>query len=306
MIGTLGLMLVNTSVPVNVYANNEVEKEVHIYKLGEQDESIVELKDYLDLLGYTIEEAPNEESIFTDEFTQLIKQYQKDNDLVVTGKLDEKLLTLIEVQVIVGYLDILGYKIENAINENSNDEKDIFTKELSELIKQYQEDNALEVTGELDEDIFEFIEEQALAIKEKIEETTNSGEINVDNTTVDKDNEHSEDIEQDEKTEEAEIKEEEKEDVAIDDATISQQKTVIYKAQAVAEPTVFKNGMRHEKVKVLKADLKKLGFTVPGNGTTLYGKQTESKVKEFQRYYGLVADGQAGPSTFNKNDCTLR
>src|SRR5699024_6936579 len=67
-----------------------------------------------------------------------------------------------------------------------------------------------------------------------------------------------------------------------------------------------KNGMRHQKVKDLKADLKKVGFTVPGKGTTLYRTQTEKKVKEFQSYYGLTADGQAGPATFNKIDSILK
>src|SRR5699024_12763965 len=109
IIGTLGLMLVNTSVPVNVYENKEVEKEVHIYKLGEQDDSIVELKDYLDLLGYTIDEdAKDEQDIFTDELSELIKQYQKDNDLAVTGELDEELLSLIEIKVVTDYSYILG------------------------------------------------------------------------------------------------------------------------------------------------------------------------------------------------------
>src|SRR5699024_3955562 len=131
IIGTLGLMLVNTSVPVNVYANKEVEKEVHIYKLGEQDDSIVELKDYLDLLGYTIEEdAKDEQDVFTDELTELIKQYQNDNDLTVTGELDEELLTLIEMQVGTEYLDILGYTIEEDAKEDSNDEEDIFFEEV--------------------------------------------------------------------------------------------------------------------------------------------------------------------------------
>src|SRR5699024_7982050 len=53
----------------------------------------------------------------------------------------------------------------------------------------------------------------------------------------------------------------------------------------------LKRGMRREDVKTLKEDLKKLGFTVPGDGTNLFGKQTEAKVKEFQEYYGLQVTG---------------
>src|SRR5699024_396525 len=58
-------------------------------------------------------------------------------------------------------------------------------------------------------------------------------------------------------------------------------------------PSVLEKGMRHAEVKTLKANLDKLGFTVPGNGTTYFGKGTEQKVREFQRYYGLSADGKA-------------
>src|SRR5699024_12187578 len=53
-------------------------------------------------------------------------------------------------------------------------------------------------------------------------------------------------------------------------------------------PSVLEKGMRHEKIKTLKADLDKLGFTVPGKGTNYNGEQTESKVKEFQKYFSLT------------------
>src|SRR5699024_11341013 len=59
-------------------------------------------------------------------------------------------------------------------------------------------------------------------------------------------------------------------------------------------PSVLEKGMRHEKIKTLKADLKKLGFVVPGSGTSYYGEQTEAKVREFQKYYGLRANRKAG------------
>src|SRR5699024_280392 len=67
----------------------------------------------------------------------------------------------------------------------------------------------------------------------------------------------------------------------------------------------LKKGMRREDVKSLKKDLAKLGFTVRGNGTNLYGKDTEKKVKEFQKYYGMKADGVTGESTFEKIESIL-
>ena len=60
------------------------------------------------------------------------------------------------------------------------------------------------------------------------------------------------------------------------------------------------NGMRREDVKSLKANLEKVGFKVPGNGTNLYGTQTEKKVREFQKYYGLQATGIADKATVEK------
>lgn len=60
------------------------------------------------------------------------------------------------------------------------------------------------------------------------------------------------------------------------------------------------NGMRREDVKTLKNNLHKVGFVVPGKGTTLFGIQTEKKVKEFQAYYGLEVTGIVYESTIDK------
>src|SRR5690625_3085217 len=60
------------------------------------------------------------------------------------------------------------------------------------------------------------------------------------------------------------------------------------------------NGMRREDVKELKKDLAKLGFAVPGNGTSQFGPQTRKKVKEFQKYYGLSQTGTVNQSTKKK------
>lgn len=61
--------------------------------------------------------------------------------------------------------------------------------------------------------------------------------------------------------------------------------------------TELSNGMRHESVKQLKRDLDRLGFTVPGNGTTLFGKKTEQQVQAFQEYYGLPITGAVDETT---------
>src|SRR5699024_1814985 len=68
---------------------------------------------------------------------------------------------------------------------------------------------------------------------------------------------------------------------------------------------VLENGVSHANVKTLKSNLKKVGLSVPGNGTTLFGKQTEKKVREGQRYYGFSADGKAVNAKIAKVNSSL-
>src|SRR5699024_816784 len=57
------------------------------------------------------------------------------------------------------------------------------------------------------------------------------------------------------------------------------------------EKGTIKKGDRDKRVIQMKKDLEKLGFKVPGNGTSLFGTKTEKKIKEFQKYYGLNVTG---------------
>src|SRR5699024_12391531 len=62
----------------------------------------------------------------------------------------------------------------------------------------------------------------------------------------------------------------------------------------------IKNGDRDKKVIQLKKDLAKLGFPVPGNGTSLFGKQTQKQVKAFQKYYKITVTGTLNAETETK------
>ena len=64
--------------------------------------------------------------------------------------------------------------------------------------------------------------------------------------------------------------------------------------------TPLQKGKSHSKTVQLKKDLARLGFPVPGNGTEYFGDDTEKKVKEFQKYYGLVVNGIADEVTLKK------
>jgi len=180
------------------------------------------------------------------------------------------------------------YKIEFDLEEN----KELFVEKLEEIIRTYQNDYELEITGKIDQTLLDHI---ATLIETKDEQ---------------------EEIEQDKiKQEDADQKENEliEEEVKIDELEenneeiTEQQETQTFSANSKSTtPTVLKDGMRHAKVKTLKEDLKKLGFTVPGNGTTLYGKETAKQVKAFQNYYSLKVTGEAGPETFEKIDSILK
>ena len=61
--------------------------------------------------------------------------------------------------------------------------------------------------------------------------------------------------------------------------------------------TVLKIGSKGDAVKLLQADLIKLGLVFAGGVDGSFGYGTQSAVKAFQKRYGLVIDGIAGPLT---------
>lgn len=67
----------------------------------------------------------------------------------------------------------------------------------------------------------------------------------------------------------------------------------------------LQNGTKGDTVLQLQNSLKKLGFFT-GSPTGYFGNVTEASVKSFQRQYGLLADGKAGPSTLPKISLLLK
>ncbi|MEC2161080.1 peptidoglycan-binding protein, partial [Virgibacillus halodenitrificans] len=63
---------------------------------------------------------------------------------------------------------------------------------------------------------------------------------------------------------------------------------------------ILKKGVRDTRVVSLKNNLARLGFPVPGNGTTYFGSGTEEQVKAFQHYYGLTPNGTGDEATLAK------
>ena len=157
---------------------------------------------------------------------------------------------------------------------------------------------------DLDELEIEIIEELEIEEAEETDETNSEG-------LQESEQEETPEVLVDDEVEESLV-----EDKSIDNEVDSQndlieteenlvQPTMTLMSINVEQTSVLREGVRHADVKKLKSDLEKLGFPVPGNGTTLYGKETAQKVREFQSYYKLQVDGIAGPGTLAKIESIL-
>src|SRR5699024_9381346 len=89
-------------------------------------------------------------------------------------------------------------------------------------------------------------------------------------------------------------------DYALAISGIAEEVTLAKIQDLLDEP--LSNGSYHSDVIILKENLKKLGFEVPGKGTPLFGPKTEEKVEEFQAYYNLEVTGVADDLTLLKID----
>lgn len=73
---------------------------------------------------------------------------------------------------------------------------------------------------------------------------------------------------------------------------------LIFSAAYLTVDAVSKNGSRGEEVRKIQTKLKNWGY-YNGSVDGIYGWQTESAVKSFQRKNGLTVDGIAGTKTLN-------
>ena len=73
---------------------------------------------------------------------------------------------------------------------------------------------------------------------------------------------------------------------------------LVFSAAYLTVDAVSKNGSRGEEVKKIQTKLKNWGY-YNGSIDGVYGWQTESAVKSFQKKNGLTVDGVAGTKTLN-------
>lgn len=75
--------------------------------------------------------------------------------------------------------------------------------------------------------------------------------------------------------------------------------------RALVLPAYLKMGSRGPEVNVLQTFLKQFGYD-PGPIDGIFGSQTRDAVISFQRDYGLLPDGIAGPQTWTAIDKAVR
>lgn len=63
---------------------------------------------------------------------------------------------------------------------------------------------------------------------------------------------------------------------------------------------VYKPGMTHSEIKIIQEALKEIGTFTGKDLTTYFGSTTEKAVRDFQKKYGLDADGVVGGATIDK------
>src|SRR5690625_5057150 len=272
------------------------------FQNGKRHEDTIKLKKDLAILGFGVSSNPT--NLYGSATERTIKEFQAAHGLVVNGIADEVTLSLIEelvskplqkgmrredVKTLKKNLNTIGFKVPgNGTN--------LFGSQTEKKVKEFQKYYGLTVDGIVDQ-----------ATWDKINEILNSpfqnGKRHEDTIKLKKDlailgfGVSSNPTNLYGSATERTIKEFQAAHGLVVNG-IADEVTLSLIEELVSKP--LQKGMRREDVKTLKKNLNTIGFKVPGNGTNLFGSQTEKKVKEFQKYYGLTVDGIVDQATWDK------
>lgn len=264
------------------------------------------------------------------EMKEVVEEFQEYYVLSVNGKIDEETQETLEKLLIESpQLDdenqdigILKEKLHIVLDiEFSEEQTNNFDENMKQLVEEFQLSQDLVVNGIMDsvtleklEEVYEEIQSEEASEEQEIEEeveqeveqeTSHEEPRDAEETTEESTDE--EQAEEDEKISGEETVEEE----VVSEAEVVEEDVQEQKAPAMARMatsvTYYAEGMRSADVKKMKQNLVNIGFgTHWKNPTTLFGKDTVKVVKEFQRYYGLSADGSMGPASLAKLDEVLK
>lgn len=198
--------------------------------------------------------------------------------------------------------DAVNEEDENTATDESDQEDESNEEETStdeeESTEDTDSDNAEESDAAEEEDATEDNEsEEADESDEAEDEIDEDEQEEADGEEDEESEEANEDEDSDEADEEDESAEEEDEEKDKDKS----KSTSTHSAKKKKE---LSKGDRDERVIQMKKDLIKAGFGGM-NINDLFGSFTETRVSQFQKYYGLKATGRADNSTFNKLDSVV-
>ena len=272
------------------------------FRNGQRHEKTIQLKIDLEKLGYGVSSNPT--TLYGALTEASVREFQRDNNLIVNGIADEVTLSLLE--------ELLNIPLQNGMYREdavqlkinlstigfhvSNNPTPLFGPSTERVVKEFQTYYGLTVNGK------------------------------ADNATLDKINQILASPLREGQRHESAIKL--KEDLSFLGFHVSDTPTTLYgssTARKVAEfqeyhglrvngiadevtlskieqllTAPLQDGLYRMDVVSLKQNLAEVGFTVPGNNTPLYGPLTSGKVREFQSYYGLQVTGIANQATLDK------
>ncbi len=270
------------------------------YQEGKSHNNLSDIKRKLNTMGYGTIKVTNYFGSFT---TKKVKEFQSDHGLVVNGIIDEVTLAKINSQSSPPYRQgdrhtaIADFKRDlNRIGFNGIKVTTYFGSYTTTKVKEFQQYYGLKADGIVGESTLNKMEEilnspyqegkshnNLSDIKKKLN-ALGYGKIIVTDyfgsfTTK-------------------KVKEFQRDHGLVVNGLIDE--VTLTEINSQASPP-YQQGDRHTTIADFKRDLNRIGF----NGilvTTYFGSYTTTKVKEFQQYYGLKADGVVGESTLDKMD----
>src|SRR5699024_765408 len=300
----------------------------HSLQKGQEEDEVALLKEHLHTLGFLNE--IDDSLLFNEETEEALINLQQECDLVVNGIVDPKTEEMIEE---------LLKDLETSLDEKDPTKSENVSEEIEDEVVVPEEgvaDSEDEVIESEDEDITESEEiatetEEAFVAEENNDDVENEEVIeessfmhapmtaslrNVASITAYK------------KGDRAEYVVQLKKELGILGFPVPGKGTTLFGAETEKQVKAFQSyfslevdgfagpatqaklseqantplqkGKRHADTKKLKSDLKAIGYPVPGKGTTLYGKDTETVVKNFQKLQGLVVNGIGDQVTLAK------
>ncbi|MFB4213362.1 peptidoglycan-binding protein [Shouchella sp. JSM 1781072] len=269
---------------------------------GVHDAKVVQLKKYLAILGFPVPGSGND--FFGDETERSVRSFQESQDLVVTGFVNQNILTLLEslandyLRVGMYRNDVIDLKrnLERAGFPVSSSPNNYFGLQTDSQVRAFQRAQNLRVDGiagletlsaldiVISQNLFEGLNDPRVVILKQHLATMGFVVPGSGNNFFGT---------------------ETKKQVRSFQAKYGLSVTGVADKNTQERLSQLANGYLREgiyrdDVIKLKNDLAKAGFNVSNTPNNYFGSQTANQVRAFQHAYGLVVDGIVGPATLGK------